>query len=164
MSNFKVRVSPSFWVVSFITHLSCLKLTIFTSCWLDVVFLFCNKGCWNLRAVVPCNSEKWPLKTLSYSYNKKLSFELLKPFSMVPVLAWVLISVLMNYQVLSNCSFSKVSGCHFGVPLRKTKMASPYLVAIFQQNFSSNFLLVKNHTYTLYDWLCVSLVSSLVLN
>lgn len=93
MSNFKVRVSPSFWVVSFITHLSCLKLTIFTSCWLDVVFLFCNKGCWNLRAVVPCNSEKWPLKTLSYSYNKKLSFESLKPFSMVPVLAWVLISV-----------------------------------------------------------------------
>lgn len=108
MSNFKVRVSPSFWVVSFITHLSCLKLTIFTSCWLDVVFLFCNKGCWNLRAVVPCNSEKWPLKTLSYSYNKKLSFESLKPFSMAPVLAWVLISVLMNYQVLSNCSFSKV--------------------------------------------------------
>ena len=43
-------------------------------------------------------------------------------------------------------------------------MASPYLVAIFQQNFSSNFLLVKNDTYTLYDWLCVSLVSSLVLN
>lgn len=43
-------------------------------------------------------------------------------------------------------------------------MVSPYLVAIFQQNFSSNFLLVKNDTYTLYDWLCVSLVSSLVLN